>query len=63
MTTFSIIFWGKYELLQSAAICIYTMEVNESEICEVQTEEQVKFIHHKALEEVGTYELKSLFDY
>ena len=53
MTTFSIIFWGKYELLQSASICNYTMEVNESEICDVQTEEQVKFIHHKALEEVA----------
>ena len=53
MTTFSIIFVGKYEVLQSAAICAYNMEVNEPEICDVQTEEQVKFIHHKALEEVG----------
>ena len=52
MTTFSIIFVGKYEVLQSATICTYTMEVNEPEICDVQTEEQVKFIHHKALEEV-----------
>ena len=52
MTTFSIIFGvnTKYEV---HAICIYTMEMNESEICDVQTEEQVKFIHHKALEEVG----------
>ena len=44
---------GKYEVLQSAAICAYNKEVNEPEICDVQTEEQVKFIHPKALEEVG----------
>ena len=52
MTTFSIIFGGEYEVLQSAAIYIYIMEVNESEICDMQPEEKVKFIHHQSLKGV-----------
>ena len=54
MTTFSIIFGGEYEVLQSVAIHMYIMEVNESEICDTQPEEHVKFIHHQSLEEVLT---------
>ena len=52
MTTFSIIFGGEYKVMKSAAIYMYIMEVNESEICDEQSQEQVKFIHHPSLEEV-----------
>ena len=62
VTTFSIIFGGEYEVLQSAAIYIYIMEVNESEICDMQPEEQVKFMHHQSLEEVlEEFTIKQLF--
>ena len=54
LTTFSIIFGVEYEVLQSVAIHMYIMEVNESEICDMQPEEHVKFIHHQSLEEVLT---------
>ena len=52
VTTFSIIFGGEYEVLQSATIYMYIMEVNESEICDIHPEEQVKFIHHQSLKGV-----------
>ena len=54
VTTFSIIFGGEYEVLQLTAIYMFIMEVNESEICDLQPEEQVKFIHHQSLEGVLT---------
>ena len=52
MTTFSIIFDGEYEVPQSVVIYMYIMKVSESEICDMQPEEQVKFIHDQSLEEV-----------
>ena len=62
VTTFSIIFGGKYEVFQSTASYMFIMEVNESDICDIQPEEQVKFMHHQSLEEVlEEFTIKQLF--
>ena len=62
VTTFSIIFGGKYEVFQSTAIYMFIMEVNKSDICDIQPEEQVKFMHHQSLEEVlEEFTIKQLF--